>query len=128
MRRDMELFRKVLLAYEDEEPIDLAAVPQEAFWHHVILLRDAGFLVPFDSDDERKWKPQIIEPYGEMATRLRLSSAGADFLDATSSPTVVESAKRRAGSLWGSLALPVLMDLLKDEARKAVGLLTESIV
>lgn len=121
MHRDMELVRRILLAYEGREQVDLDDVDDEVFQHHLRILHDAGFLKEFGEGDSERFLPQLIGSRS-MAWKLRLTWAGNEFLDAARSQPVWKSAMARVAGVGGTVALPVLVELLTSEAKKRLGL------
>ncbi|MCU7844890.1 MAG: DUF2513 domain-containing protein [Candidatus Thiodiazotropha sp. (ex Monitilora ramsayi)] len=45
MKRDMELIKQLLLSYEEETTFIASAHDEDKVYHHVKILRDAGFII-----------------------------------------------------------------------------------
>lgn len=104
MKRDIELYRKILLAMEAcpssrcDSVDDLPDVLHEQFGSHIYLLQDAGLITAIDMSIGREidWQPRSI------------THEGHEFLDHLRSDTMWALAKDMAQSAAGGLSLEVL--------------------
>ncbi|MEJ0090413.1 MAG: DUF2513 domain-containing protein [Limisphaerales bacterium] len=111
MKRDMELVRLLLLQYEAESPpAELADYEQQEIIYNLVLMRDAGLIdaYPLEGND--------VLPRGFM--NVRLTWAGHDFLDAARNDTVWNKAKGEFLKPGISWTFSILLEWLKQEARK----------
>jgi hypothetical protein len=121
MNRDMELIRQILLKaealdFEDGEPYEryYARTHDEAY--QIALLKDAG-LVDADVD--------TIDggiPY--EATIIRLTWSGHDFLDSSRDNKIWKMAVQHVIKPGASWTFSILVEWLKREARRQLGVPT----
>lgn len=115
MKRDIDLIRMLLLTTEENErQPGLADYDNRTIAGHIALMLDAGLIEGHVADDERG------EPMGGIITRL--TWAGHDFLDASRDPTVWEKAKEKVLRPGVSWTVSLLVEILKDEAKRRLGL------
>jgi hypothetical protein len=115
MKRDMDLFREILLAAE-EMPVSkqwtaqpLLDHPTEEVVAHMRLLKDAGYI------DAR-----FIGPTNnDTAILLRITNIGYEFLEASKQPSLWEKAKQQVKSVGAPLSLEILKMAL-DHGAKAL--------
>lgn len=125
MKRDVELFRKILLSIEESDQIGTwedYSVDQDTFVGHVFLIEEAGLIEGIEIEDNPG--PGESPNFYYMGW-LRLTNAGHEFLNAVRDPTIWEKAKdtlKEAGRDVGTVTLSVLTALLIDIARKSLGL------
>jgi hypothetical protein len=115
MKRDMDLFREILLAAE-ETPVSkqwtaqpLLDHPTEEVVAHMRLLEDAGYI------DARFVGPMN----NETAVLLRMTHLGYEFLEASKQPTLWEKAKQQVRTVGAPLSLEILKMAL-DHGAKAL--------
>jgi DNA-binding transcriptional ArsR family regulator len=104
MKRDMELFREILLVLESGEPrrgsrrLSISGYSDEVISYHVKLLKEAGLIEAFDASSKTSfaWFPQM------------LTSAGHDFIDAAKDQRVWVKVKGKIQEMGGEGTLAVL--------------------
>lgn len=115
MKRDMEIVRLLLVQQEsDEESPELEAFDERLIVYNVALVIDAGLAfgqVILNADGEP-----------EAAVIHRLTWAGHDFLDATRDPGIWAKAKTKVIKPGVSWTFSILVDFLKAEAQRQLGL------
>jgi Hypothetical protein (DUF2513) len=113
MKRDMELVRLLLLEQETGEvPSELSDYSTEAKIYHYQIMDDAGLVVAsFMKDDHGI--PVNVEVN-------RLTWAGHDFLDSTRDSKVWKMAKEQILKPGASWTFSILVEWLKQEARKQI--------
>lgn len=117
MRRDLSLYRDILLAVEacSEPHCDsvrgLPGVAHEAFAYHVKLLGQAGLLEVIDlsSHDGDDWLPES------------LTHEGHEFLDAIRSETVWAKAKHTVSASAGAVTLEALKVVVQSVLKELIG-------
>jgi len=116
MKRDMELIRRILqnaeeLEFVDDEPYERyeAKPPLEAY--QIALMKDAG-LVDAEIDTT------IGIPSG--ATIARLTWSGHDFLDSSRDSNIWKLAKEHIIKPDASWSFSILVEWLKQEARRKI--------
>lgn len=121
MKRDMELIRQILLKaealeFEDDEPYERywARTPDEAY--QIALLKDAG-LVDADIDT-------IAGGIPCGATIIRLTWSGHEFLDYSRDNKIWKMAMKHVIKPGASWTFSILVELLKQEARRRIGVPT----
>ncbi|WP_284213868.1 DUF2513 domain-containing protein [Comamonas jiangduensis] len=116
MKRDMDLMRDILLWLEDNH----SGVPvfqdrdKLEIGYHCHLLADAGLIEAANSSHMEDPVPQ--------AHPLSITSKGHDFIDASRSKTIWSSVKNKVISSTGGVSIAILTELLKDEAKRRLGL------
>lgn len=111
MKRDPDVIRSIALATEDLRPGEvLSSMPNidgHTFAHHIQLMLDAGLI------DAR------LQPFlsGEPPATgvIRLTWAGADFLDAARSDTLWAKAKKSVIAPAASWTFDILTAWLKEQ-------------
>lgn len=121
MQRDLDLCLQILREFEAQPPGDSHARMGRAdspipagIVHHIDLLIDAGLL-----DGEAH--PASAERGGGRYIVRKITWAGYDFLQAASNDSVWGKTKARLKSA-GSWTFSIALEVLKDEAKKALGL------
>lgn len=121
MQRDLDLCLQILREFEALPPggvharVGHAGSPIPAgIVHHIDLLIDAGLL-----DGEAH--PEAEEKGGGRYIVRKITSAGYDFLQAASNDSVWGKTRARLKSA-GSWTFSIALEVLKDEAKKALGL------
>lgn len=115
MKRDMELFREILLVLESGEPrrgsrrVSIPGYSDEVISYHVKLLKDAGLIEAFDASSKTSfaWVPQM------------LTSAGHDFIDAAKDQRIWVKVKRKIQGMGGEVTLAILKTVV-DQVTKQV--------
>jgi len=124
MRRDLNLFREILLALEGDPPRDARGWPTLApagrtEWeisYHVKLMHEARLLHAKETTSQDT-------PIGEERWQAtHPTSQGHDFLDAARDATVWKKALAKVGGAFASVAIPVFVDLLVQLGREQLGL------
>lgn len=117
MKRDPDLVRKILPAYEalpygGGEMVEIPGFTEEEVNYHQEILEEAGFI-----------KAQILKDMGGGCTIFaeRLTYSGHEFLDASRDNHRWEKAKK-AMQATGGFALDVLQALLISYAKAEIGL------
>jgi len=114
MRRDLDLIRRILLAFEDEKPESLTGENKELVCYHIQLLLDAEYVQGMVIWD-RETKPQ-----GYVVQRVTMS--GYDYLDSVRDPKVWKETKSLVEKVGGSAAL----EFVKEMAAKVMTELIKS--
>jgi DNA-binding transcriptional ArsR family regulator len=119
MKRDMDLVRQILLNFEapsQKHPrigkINIDGYDRREIDYHVRLLYDAGLISRFD-------RPDL--PVDANAA-LMMTWKGHDFLDAARDDTIWKNTLNRVGESVASVPFDVLVALLVQALRSAVGL------
>jgi len=115
----MDLVRNILLQIEEKGgnpyktiDLDIPDYSKEDVSHHVLLLRDAGFVEAYDLSDSVAF---IVKPE-------RMTWAGHEFLDAARNNIVWNHAKEIANEKVGTIPFEVLKLLLIKLVSTVVGL------
>lgn len=116
MKRDMNLYRAILLKAEeapartmvDIQPEDFDERSNDELIEHVQLLEEEGLLEATFTRDGASIK--------------RLTAQGHDFLDLSRNETVWKQALQRASQMGGSISLALVQELLKRIAAQILGL------
>ena len=118
MRRDMNLVRGIMLRIEaapghvNTDEMVTANHPAGVIAYHVKLLVDGGYL-----------EAQDVSGFGKpewIITGLKWN--GHQFLDAARDDTIWRKVTRRIGDALGSASLDMVMEMLKDEMKRSLGL------
>ena len=122
MKRDMDLWRKLLLEVEASDTysvpfaVEIEGYSQPQIWYHTMQLHEAGLLEAVkspatygDSGTEEEWYAKTLTP------------AGHDFLDAARNPTLWERGKTIAQEQAGVLTLEALKISLTLAVQRAFG-------
>lgn len=110
MKRDMDLVRKILLAYEENEDSGAFFYPkidgyqEKIINHHRGIMCDASLLEPI-------YHPRIDRYEGILG--YRITWFGHDFLDASREETRWNKAKE-IGVKIGGVTLEIMLQILKD--------------
>jgi len=121
MRRDMSLVREILLWAEKQEHGCMQGNPtitgysDELIAYHVHLMGQAGLVVSIDLS--------VSESDSPGASLNSLSWAGHDFIDACRDNSIWAKAKDTVLKPATGMAFDVLLEWLKAEARKRLGLM-----
>jgi len=119
MERDMELIREILLAVEESQTDPLATVPLKIegyddtkISYHVWLCVDARLVEGVDCSTMQgfSWEAQ------------RLTWNGHEFLQAIRDETIWNKVKRKLLKPSASWTFPILMEYLKLEITKKLGM------
>lgn len=116
MKRDPNLIRQIALATEALKPSEvlsgLPGIDPQTFGLHVQMLLDAGFA------DVRVVKDSNGQP--RSAAVIRLTWAGADFLDAARSETIWRKAQTSVIAPTASWTFDILLDWLREEIKQGL--------
>jgi hypothetical protein len=122
MKRDMELIRQILcsaeaLEYEDGEPHELyrSKTPTEAY--QIALMKDASLLDAEIGTTNRIPSEAVI---------FRLTWAGHDFLDSSRDSKIWRMAVDHVIKPGASWSFSILVEWLKREAQRQLGIPTSS--
>ena len=120
MKRDMDYIRQLLVHIEEADSLPEAANDTDddrlLLTFHLLLLLEAGFVAGFEILDERN--SSAIKPM----SRIRLTWAGHEFLDAARDDTIWQKAKSRVGAAVGTTSVAVLTQVLIFLAKEKLGL------
>jgi len=115
MKRDIDLVRLLLLRSEGDEDAKrkVEEYADDVRAYHVTIMLDAGLFIG-ESD-------KLAD--GSYATSVtRLTWNGHDFLDAARNETVWRKARETILRTVGSVTFDLLLEWLKSEGRKQIGL------
>lgn len=112
MRIDQELVRRVLLKWEAEEPVDLAAYTAEQVTYHEAQLIKAGLL-----EGEVK---QVALAGSPLVLVTDLSWEGHQFLANIRNDKVWKRVVAEIAKLGGSFSIDVLTALAKQKALEII--------
>ena len=121
MKRDLDLIRKILLALESQEhgffqePLVIDGHSEEQIGYHVHLLGEAGLLKVGDHTHLQSLSPEAFP--------VSITWAGHEFIDAAKDESVWAKAKAKVLKPAGGVAFDVLLEWLKAEAKRQLGLL-----
>lgn len=121
MKRDIDLIRKILLVLESQEhgffrePLVVDGYTEEQIGYHVHLLGEAGLLKVRDHTHLQSMSPEAFP--------ISITWAGHEFIDAAKDESIWEKAKTKVLKPIGGVALDVLLEWLKAEAKQRIGLL-----
>ncbi len=116
MKRDMDLFRALLLRVEEQPygeglgPIEVSGYTKEQVYYHALLAQDAGLI-------------DASFMLGYEFVVLRLTYAGHEFLDAARQDKLWRKAKETILSNAGTLtveALKTALSMLMQQAARSV--------
>ena len=120
MKRDMNLVRKILQWAEQQEHGFTGGNPkfdnisEEVIDHHIYLMNDAGLIDAVDSTNLSSTSP--------TALMSNISWRGHEFLDASRDETIWNKAKDTILKPAAGVAFDVLLEWLKIETKKKLGL------
>jgi hypothetical protein len=120
MKRDMNLVREILLWAENQEHgyVDtnpsIEGYTEEQIGYHVYLMYQAGLVNASDTTSMGDKSPNAL--------LLALSWLGHEFLDAAKDETIWSKAKNTILKPTAGVAFDVLLEWLKTEARKKLGI------
>ncbi|MGA2463336.1 MAG: DUF2513 domain-containing protein [Thermodesulfobacteriota bacterium] len=117
MKRNMDIIRKIILTLRDaDKPIDsVPDIPKDDFLAHAELIIEAGLVKGIVQPSGRKQGP-------EAAILFRLTWEGQDFADAIIEDTLWNKAKENILKPSASWSFAILLEYLRAEIRKRVGL------
>lgn len=116
MKRDMDLMRDILLWLEAHDS-GFPQIPERdevEIGYHCHLLSEAGLIKAANTTTSDDRLPQAIP--------ISLTSRGHDFIDDAQKDTVWTAVKKRVLSASGAVSTALLTELVKDEARRSLGL------
>lgn len=120
MKRDMDLVRMILLTIEQHEhsrapkQLQLEGYEDEQIQFHVWLMGSAGLLDVSDTSHSLSASHQAIP--------RNITWEGYEFLEVARQDSMWEKAKRKVSDAGAGLTLEILMGVLKQLAKEAVGL------
>lgn len=120
MKRDLDLIRKILLWMEEKEhafiggEVQLDGYSEEQIGFHVYLIGEAGLAKVVDGTNLGSPSPE--------ATPLHLTWEGYEFIAAAKDDSLWNKAKTVVIKPAGGVALGVLLDWLKAEAKSKLGI------
>lgn len=116
MKRDMDLIRKILLWMEenDDHEIEIEGYSDDQVGHHCYLLMKAGLIEAADSS--------AMDSFAPTAIPLSITWAGHEFLDSAKDNKIWAAAKEKVIGPAGGVAFAVLLEWLKAEAKRRLGL------
>lgn len=123
MKRSMDVARQILMA-ATEQPYDVPMISVEGVDHNTFVMHtqwliDAGLVV----GEARVGSGAFVNG----ARTDRLTWAGCDFVEASSDPGLWARAKEVVIKPAGGVAFAVLLEWLRAEALRRLGLQAESI-
>lgn len=116
MKRDMELIRDILFWLEENDcgfPI-IPEKEEQEIGYHCHLLADSGLIRAANATSSEDTVPQAIP--------ISITSAGHDFIDSARSKTVWSTVRGKILSTTGSVSIALMTELLKEEAKRRLGL------
>ena len=121
MKRDMDLVRKILQSVEScdsayglEEMPEIDGYDSKTISYHLRILRDANLIGAEPIDECGRG---YTDYYG-----ISLTWAGQDFLNASSDDSIWQKAKDTVLKPTASFTFSVLLEWLKAETKKKLGL------
>ena len=120
MKRDMELVREILLWTENQEHGRVSKNPiiegysEEQIGYHIYLMGKAGLVKAADVTSGSDRSPHAL--------LIELTWNGHEFLSASKDETIWAKAKNTIFKTTASITFDILMEWLKAEARKNLGL------
>ena len=120
MKRDLELVRKILLAMEAHEHGFFSKYPEienytrEEIGYHVFIMKQAGLIDAAERNTIRSKSPDAVP--------LNLTWFGHEFLESSKDKKIWEKAKRVVIEPAGGIAIDVLIEWLKSEAKRKLGI------
>jgi hypothetical protein len=119
MKRDFDLIRRIMIDVQNTpagsicENIAYPEYDQATVYEHEKLLIDEGFV-----------DGQVVEEFGGIGAAVitGLTWKGHDFLDAAKDDTIWNKVKQTVLTSTVSITFSLLLELLKAEARKKLGL------
>jgi len=120
MKRDMDLCRELMLAFEalpsgaQPQVLELAdEVDANTAMAHIDLLKDAGLIECYCRPDPRS-------PGGGAFQFHKITWAGFDFLSAAKDDSAWKKTQERLKQA-GAWTFALMMEVLKDQAKKQLG-------
>jgi len=120
MKRDMDLVRKILLWAEIQEHGYVEGNPsidgysEEEIGYHVYLMYQANLVIAADTSAKGDKSPNAI--------LIGLSWLGHEFLDAAKDDTIWSKAKKTVLKTTTGITFDVLLEWLKAEVKRKIGL------
>lgn len=121
MKRDMDLVRGILLAYETDEGSpyfteSLKDYDEKQVRYHIEIMCDAGLL-------EAMYHPASSGPFAERPLGYRMTWFGHDFLDAARDDTRWKKAKgimKQIGGATFDIMKQILAALMAEQMKQAM--------
>ena len=120
MKRDMNLVREILIWIENQEHgyvngnPSIESYSEEEIGYHVYLMYQADLVNAADTTSQGDKSPNAL--------LLGVTWAGHEFLEAAKDDTIWAKAKNTVLKSSAGIAFDVLLEWLKAEARKNLGL------
>jgi hypothetical protein len=119
MKRDMDLVRKIAFFLEDQphghaSKVVVEGYSEEEIGYHAYLMLEAGLVRGCNTSHMRSPSP--------CAIATGLTWQGHEFVDLARSESVWGKAKKHIKEKVGSATVGILLDVLKQQAKEALGL------
>jgi len=120
MKRDMNLVREILIWMDNQEHGRVTHNPiieghsEEEIGYHVYIMKEAGLVKAFDRTSHGDKSPN--------AGLLGLTWNGHEFLSAAQDESIWAKAKNTLFKTTASITFDLLLEWLKAEGRKKIGL------
>ena len=120
MKRDIDLIRKILLTFENDQLGTILDINKridgytdETIGYHCYLLIDAGLC--------RGDNIAVVDDGSQNCVAIGLTWAGHEFIDNARNPTIWRQAKRTVGKLEG-VSFAILTAVLTDLVKHSLGM------
>ena len=130
MKRDMDVVRDVLLAFEaSEESVDriddlpITGYDKSVIWHHAVILADKGYLVDMHREARMSGDDYVLLVY--EGAEYRLSWDGYEYLDAVRDPKVWAMTKegaQKVGSSSVDVVWAIARRIIKSNLKRHTGI------
>jgi hypothetical protein len=120
MKRDLELVRKILLLMESHEHGYYSEYPvienysREQIGYHAFIMKQAGLINAVDRSNLSSKSPDAVP--------LNITWYGHEFLDSAKDQKIWDKAKKLVIEPVGGIAVDVLIEWLKKEAKLKLGI------
>ena len=120
MKRNLELVRKILLAMESHEHGFYSEYPEienytkEEIGYHAFIMKQAGLIDAAERSNLSSKSPDAVP--------INLTWLGHEFLESTKDEKLWEKAKKVVIEPVGGIAIDVLTEWLKAEAKSKLGI------
>ena len=130
MKRDMDVVRDVLLAFEDSaeavdriDDLSISGHDRSVIWHHAMILADKGYLVDVHRDVRMSGDDYVL--LVQEGAEYRLSWDGHEYLDAVRDPKIWAKTKegaKKVGSSSVDVLLAIARGLIKSKLKRHIGI------
>lgn len=122
MKRDMDIIRKIVVAsMEIDDPLKaIDGVDNETFGFHAMLLEEAGLAKCFIHESSDSASPTV-----DLAIVWRLTWDGFEFAQSIRDPDIWEKAKTNIINPAASWSFGLLLEVVKYEAKKKLGIMLD---